>query len=184
MKTKLCPNCKKVKPYKEFQKRRASKNKIQIYCKQCKNEWAKKYRSKVKNKYDGLHTVWEGMKHRCLYSKHRMYKYYGGKGIKICKEWHNNFLSFYEWAKKNGYKKRLTIDRVDRDKGYYFDNCRFITQKENIRGSFSTKLNIENVKEIRKLLKEGKLLQKEIANKFNVSQCNISAIKTNKNLWR
>lgn len=70
------------------------------------------------------------MKNRCNNPKASKYYLYGGKGIKVCEEWENNFMSFYEWANQNGYKEGLTIDRIDSDKGYYPENCRWATYKE------------------------------------------------------
>ena len=75
------------------------------------------------------------MKDRCNNPKHTHYNSYGGRGIKVCKDW-LNFLSFQEWAVKNGYEDTLTLDRINNDKGYYPDNCRWtdrITQQNNTR---------------------------------------------------
>lgn len=47
----------------------------------------------------------------------------------VCKEWHD-FAKFYDWAISNGYSDRLTIDRIDNDKGYGATNCRWATYKE------------------------------------------------------
>lgn len=48
----------------------------------------------------------------------------------MCDNWKNSFPAFYEWAIKNGYVAILTIDRIDVDKGYYPENCRWITRKD------------------------------------------------------
>lgn len=57
-------------------------------------------------------------------------KIIGGRGIIMCDEWKNNFLSFKDWAMTNGYKEDLTIDRIDVNGNYEPDNCRWITNKE------------------------------------------------------
>lgn len=76
-----------------------------------------------------LYKVFDGMKTRC-YNKHcDRYKYYGARGIRICDEWLTDFVKFYSWAMENGYKKGLTIDRIDNDKGYSPDNCRWVDMK-------------------------------------------------------
>ncbi len=77
-----------------------------------------------------LYKVWAGMKTRCYNSKFKYYKNYGGRGITVCKEWIGNFGAFQDWALSHGYAEGLTIDRIDNDKGYSPDNCRWVTMKE------------------------------------------------------
>ena len=68
---------------------------------------------------------------RCLVKKSPHYKKYGAQGIEVCDEWLHSISSFIEWCESNGYDKLLHIDRIDNDKGYSPDNCRFITSREN-----------------------------------------------------
>ena len=68
-----------------------------------------------------------------------MYKNYGARGVTICDEWLSNFEAFYDWSITNGYGKGLSIDRIDNDKGYYPDNCRWVDmsiQNHNTRRGF------------------------------------------------
>ena len=58
------------------------------------------------------------MKRRCNNSSSQEYKYYGAKGIRICDDWNNNFISFMNWAYSNGYNDNLTIERIDYNKDY------------------------------------------------------------------
>ena len=67
---------------------------------------------------------------RCYYPTTHGYERYGGRGIKICEEWINNPDSFYDWAINNGYKKGLTLDRIDVNGNYEPSNCRWVTKKE------------------------------------------------------
>lgn len=82
-----------------------------------------------------LNEVYRTMKKRCYNPHRKEYKYYGGRGITVCDEWysprkHRGWLAFKEWALKNGYKEGLTLDRIDANKGYSPDNCRWVTMKE------------------------------------------------------
>lgn len=76
-----------------------------------------------------LHKTWESMIARCEYKKHPHYANYGGRGISVCEEWHK-YVSFRDWAVENGYSDDLTIDRIENEKGYSPDNCRWATMKE------------------------------------------------------
>jgi len=79
-----------------------------------------------------VYRIWCAMKSRCYNEKVPHYKHYGGRGITICEEWLGPkcFEVFQSWALANGYKKHLSIDRIDNDKGYSPANCRWATQKE------------------------------------------------------
>ena len=77
-----------------------------------------------------LHRIWSGMKSRCYNPKEKIYKYYGGRGITICKEWQDDFINFYNWAMANGYNDTLSIDRIDVNGNYEPTNCRWATKKE------------------------------------------------------
>lgn len=79
--------------------------------------------------YTRLHTIWDSMKKRCFDSNRREYKWYGGKGITVCDEWKNSFISFYEWATTNGYREDLSIDRIDHNGNYEPSNCRWVDSK-------------------------------------------------------
>lgn len=80
-----------------------------------------------------LYMVWRDIKDRCYNSKNIGYHRYGGRGILMCDEWLNSPDVFIRWGETHGYEKGLQIDRIDNDKGYSPDNCRFVTCHDNNR---------------------------------------------------
>lgn len=88
-------------------------------------------------KSERLYHIWASMKQRCKNPNNHKYNDYGGRGITVCNEW-EVFDNFYNWSVDNGYKEGLTIDRIDNDKGYSPDNCRWATQTEQARNKRNT----------------------------------------------
>jgi hypothetical protein len=85
------------------------------------------------NKEPRLYEIWNGIKARCNRKNHRAYEDYGGRGIKVCPEWNNDFKDFCEWAMKNGYEEDLSIDRIEVNGDYEPSNCRWTTVQEQSR---------------------------------------------------
>ena len=67
------------------------------------------------------YKIWQAMVQRCSNVKYKMYKHYGGRGIKVCKRW----LEFENFFADMGERpnNKLTIERVNNDKGYSPSNC-------------------------------------------------------------
>lgn len=75
------------------------------------------------------YTIWNSMKTRCLNSKNKAYKNYGGRGITICKRWINSFINFrQDMGLRPG--PEYSLDRIDNDENYCPKNCRWATRKE------------------------------------------------------
>jgi hypothetical protein len=85
---------------------------------------------------DNFYHNWGAMRYRCKNDNNSGYKDYGGRGIKVCQRW-NTFLNFkedmyekyLEHVKKYG-KKNTSIDRINNSKGYFKENCKWATRKE------------------------------------------------------
>lgn len=89
--------------------------------------YSKSIRTTHKMSRTKLYRVWAEMLQRCKNSKHKKYKDYGGRGIFVCEEW-NSFEKFY---KDMGLpSKGLSIERIDNNNGYFKENCKWATAKE------------------------------------------------------
>lgn len=75
----------------------------------------------------------KSMIERCECKNNINYKFYGGKGVSVCKDWRENPLSFYDWSLENGYEENLTLDRKDVNGNYCPENCRWVTMKTQNR---------------------------------------------------
>ena len=97
-----------------------------------------------------LYNLYKNMVHRCYNPNHKDYKNYHDRGIGVCDEWRNNAKSFLDWALNNGYEQGLSIDRIDNNKGYSPDNCRWATATEQANNR-STSIRLEYKGEIKSL---------------------------------
>lgn len=73
-----------------------------------------------------LYQIWSSMNQRCMDMDN---PYYGGRGICVCDEW-GDYPTFFEWAKTSGYRRGLSIDRINVDGNYEPDNCQWVTVAE------------------------------------------------------
>lgn len=95
----------------------------------------KKYKKTHGKSYSRLYLVYKAMKNRCYNKNVKKYKNYGALGVSVCSEWKNDFVSFYNWAVKNGYDENAkfgdcTLDRINVYGNYCPENCRWISNKE------------------------------------------------------
>lgn len=83
--------------------------------------------------HERLYKVWASMRQRCADKGCEDYKDYGGRGIEVCADWHD-YATFRVWALANGYNPEAphgvcTLDRIDVNRGYCPDNCRWVDMK-------------------------------------------------------
>ena len=106
-------------------------------CKKCYTN-----RSHLKSK-TSTYNIWSGLFTRCYNPNHVTYKYYGAKGITVTDEWR----SFENFLKDMGERPfKYQIDRIDATKGYYKENCRWISKKENTKRQRSRLVDITGMK--------------------------------------
>lgn len=83
------------------------------------------------------YRCWSHIKKRCLNQNDAGWQNYGGRGITICKEWENDFQSFYAYIGPRPHSK-ASVDRIDNERGYEPGNVRWATRTEQAR---NTRLN-------------------------------------------
>ena len=119
-----------------------------LNCKDTKSCGCLLQESKGNTKHNKYHTrlykIFRKIKERCYNKNCRGYENYGARGIKMCKEWREDFLSFYSWAKENGYDENAkkfdcTIDRIDVNGDYCPENCRWVNMKTQGRNKRNNK---------------------------------------------
>lgn len=108
-----------------------------------------------------IQEIHHAMKMRCYCKKHKYYKNYGGRGIKICDEWlgKEGLKNFGVWALENGYNDALSIDRINNNGNYEPSNCKWSTlieQQNNTRRNHIIEYNGE------------KLSLSQMARKYNI----------------
>jgi hypothetical protein len=112
--------------------------------------------AKIRNTTHGLSrhplfNIWRGIKKRCYLKTNEGYENYGGRGVRMCEEWLNDFTKFYTWAIENGWKRGLQVDKdiIPRRLGiepllYSPETCSIVTCRENNynrRGNVYTEIN-------------------------------------------
>ena len=113
----------------------------------------KKYRSPCT--YNRLWRIWRKMRERggliaaVWFRRQRDYKYY--RHVFVCDLWAHHFKAFEWWAKRNGYRDDLQIDRIDWRGGYCPSNCRWVTRSEQNKNRHMTRSWKKHLRRIAKL---------------------------------
>lgn len=183
--TKVCSACLVESPFDAFNKHAGRRDGLDDKCKTCNSEQGKSWYARKQEESNGLYSKYVAMKGRCYTASHEHYALYGGRGIGICKEWLEDFEVFQTWAASHGYQRGLHIDRIDNDRGYSPDNCRFITPTENeankrkrvtpLRNNVA--LTVDQVRQIRTLIAGG-VSNRKIGRQFNVTHGTICHIRS------
>lgn len=148
-------------------------------------EYSKKYNFGYWTKTHGLsatkaYVIWNTMMARCYNKKTKSYKYYGARGIKVCKDWHD-VRKFNIWFNKK-YSNDLQIERIDVNKDYSPSNCTFTDIIWQARNRRSNVLNESKVRLINRLTREG-VNQTEIGKRLGISNKTIHCV-VKKQTWK
>src|SRR5947207_473231 len=93
-----------------------------------------------------LHWIWLSFKDRCNNPRNKAYKGYGGRGIKVCRDWQKSYESFRDWALANGYQVGLFLDRENNDGDYAPGNCRWVVRLVSNRNCRKKRTPLEIVR--------------------------------------
>ena len=91
-------------------------------------------------KNNRLKHIFINMKQRCFNPSDKDYRHYGGKGVSVCEAWLSDPESFEEWSLTHGYSEQMTIDRIESNRDYCPDNCRWVTMEDNAKYKSTTRL--------------------------------------------
>lgn len=151
-------------------------------CHDCAMKDRRKHGLATKNGTHPLYKLLNAMIARCKYPSATNYKYYGGRGISVCKEWTQSPEAFVKWARENGWEPGLEIDRIDNDGNYCPENCRFVTHQHNSQRRSHITTTAKQAKKVRDALSSG-LNVSEAAKSAGVSYMVAWHINASDSVW-
>jgi hypothetical protein len=80
------------------------------------------------------YSRWTGMRARCITNDPHKKSSYKDRGIAVCAEWEDP-RAFLQWADASGFSEELSLDRIDNNKGYSPENCRWTDKKQQARNT-------------------------------------------------
>lgn len=125
---KYCKECGEYKKTTLFHKHRITKDRLYPACKSCKNK--RSSFNYFNNPLKDTRNSWNSMKSRCSNPNDPDYYLYGERGISFCDRWKSFDLFVEDMGERPNGK---TLDRIDTEKGYIADNCRWSDSKEQQR---------------------------------------------------
>lgn len=149
------------------------------------HEWVMDYNTTHGMTNNRFYNTWKNIKNRCLNEDDVQYHSYGERGIQIHPEWidtPNNFIDYISQL-ENSNKSNYSLDRINNNGNYEPGNLRWATSSTQGRNRRTTKLDINKVKKIKDLISSGEMLDKDIAELFNVSKTSINNIR-HKKTWK
>lgn len=106
----------------------------------------------ISDRFEVEYNTWKNIRQRCYNTKHPKFENYGGRGITVCERWNIDFFNFlYDMGERP--KDKNSIGRIDNDKGYSKENCRWENHEEQSLNKSMLKNNTSGVKGVR--LKRG-----------------------------
>jgi hypothetical protein len=156
--------------------------KLELLCAQCAAKARRTHGLSAGGKIHPLYRLLLCIKARCTQPSATNFKYYGGRGIKVCDEWLDNPPQFVEWATANGWQRGMELDRIDVDGPYSPDNCRFVTHRQNSQTTRRIKTTEGQAAHVRRLLADGSNI-KDAARLAGVTYMVAWHIKNSPDVW-